>query len=359
MARPTLTPNVALMAAQDLPEVAAEAEVPEWVHLAPAGQVHAFDGRGPYEIADPQAVIKASFARRGDLEIDVNHATFKSAPRGGEAPARGWIVAMEARPDGIWGRVRWTEEGRRMVASRAYRRISPVFEIDRATGRRVLSILNASLTNRNNLRGLAALNSEEDGAMPLKERLAELFGLTADASEDAIFDAAAALLETREKAQGAAALQAEIEDVRAALGVTEDGDLLAAARRAGAGSDTVAALQAELADVAEELAQLREQGRRAAAECFIDGAIAEKRVGVSSQRDRLIAMHMENPGEVEALVRAMPRLDRSATAVLPPEPKDGSVALNAEQVQAARLLGLPIDLYRKQLEAERQNEGTV
>ncbi len=70
------------------------AEVPEWIQLTPAGRFETFDARGPYEVTDPQAVIEASFAARGEIEIDVNHASFTAAKAGGEAPARGWIVEM-------------------------------------------------------------------------------------------------------------------------------------------------------------------------------------------------------------------------------------------------------------------------
>jgi hypothetical protein len=39
--------TTALMFAQPLPEVAAGAPVPEWVHLLPVGLVSTDDGRGP------------------------------------------------------------------------------------------------------------------------------------------------------------------------------------------------------------------------------------------------------------------------------------------------------------------------
>ena len=44
------------------------------------------------------------------------------------APARGWIVELQGRQDGIWGKVEWTATGRDLVAGKAYRGISPVIE---------------------------------------------------------------------------------------------------------------------------------------------------------------------------------------------------------------------------------------
>ena len=76
---------------------------PAWVHLLPAGEIETIDRRGPYRIADAEKLIAAGFAATPRLPIDENHATDLAAPKGQPAPARGWITAMEAREDGIWG----------------------------------------------------------------------------------------------------------------------------------------------------------------------------------------------------------------------------------------------------------------
>ena len=116
--------NVALCAAVALPEDTEAA--PEWVHLLPAGEIQTGDGRGPYRVADAVALLAASLTEDDRLPIDENHATDLAAPEGRPAPARGWIVELQARADGIWGRVEWTREGKRLVLGRAYRGISPV-----------------------------------------------------------------------------------------------------------------------------------------------------------------------------------------------------------------------------------------
>ena len=46
---------------------------------------------------------------------------------------------------GLYGKVKWTDVGRRLVESRQYRFISPVFEVDEG---RPVRIINAALTNR-------------------------------------------------------------------------------------------------------------------------------------------------------------------------------------------------------------------
>ena len=65
--------------------------VPEWVHLVPAGTFSGTDGRGPYRLDDPAAVIAASMAA-GKLALDENHSTDLAGPNGQPAPARGWVV---------------------------------------------------------------------------------------------------------------------------------------------------------------------------------------------------------------------------------------------------------------------------
>jgi len=118
--------TTALMGALDLAARPDEGGAPEWVHLLPAGAVETVDRRGPYRVTDGEKLIAASFAQSPRLPIDENHATDLAAPKGQPAPARGWITALEARADGIWGKVEWTEAGRQLVEDRAYRGLSPV-----------------------------------------------------------------------------------------------------------------------------------------------------------------------------------------------------------------------------------------
>ncbi len=80
------------------------------VHLLPAaaGEITTHDGRGPYVVGDPTAIVEASFGDPRDaasgLIIDENHSTDLLASKGFEAPSRGRITAMEIRADGIWAR---------------------------------------------------------------------------------------------------------------------------------------------------------------------------------------------------------------------------------------------------------------
>lgn len=323
----------ALMAAQTLPDTPDGAEVPEWVHLVPSGDVFTHDGRGPYRVSDAQAVIEHSMSQRGDIEIDVNHASIKAAAIGGEAPARGWIVEMQAREDGIWGRVDWTDEGRQLVASKAYRRISPVFQLARKGSHEVIGIVNASLVNRQNLRGLVALNSEEQH-MSFLERLAKALGLEEGADE-------AAVLAKVNKMGGGGdteAAQSQISEIGVALGLEAGADgeaVLNAAQAAGSddGNEIIVALQSDLRTATAQIAELQTDRKRDAAESVVDGAIAELRAGVNAtSRDKFVSMHMSDPEGTEAIINGMPKLNQTGTTLEPPETAAAKSDLSADEI---------------------------
>ena len=324
------------MAALDLPLAG---EVPDWIHLLPTakGELRTFDGRGPYKLADAAAVIAASMAADprdgGSLLVDENHALELSAPKGGPSPSRGRIVEMQARADGIWGRVEWSESGRALLAERAYRGISPVIILD-AKGT-ILRIKNAALVNYPNLRGMTALNQEQ--SMTFMERLAQSLGLAAAASEDEIIAALPGV--------GGAALQSQIGEIAAALGVpgADHQAILTAAQSQRTGTSAeLTALQAELTQVSTaltsaqaELAGMRQDKLREKAEAFVDRAIAEARPGVKARRDWYIARHMEDTAGTEATILALPTFGPNAralplTAPQAQSPGNDLTALNAE-----------------------------
>lgn len=325
-------PTIALMSAQTLPIAQDEAAAPDWVHLLPAtsGAIQTGDKRGPYHVTDADQVIALSFSESDRLPIDENHATDLAAPKGHPSPARGWIVEMQAREDGIWGKVEWSEEGAALVSTRAYRALSPVITHDKA--KKVGRILRASLVNVPNLRGLVALNSQQQETdMDFLQRMAELLGLNAGASEE---DVTTALQTRLTENDTQTALQSQMGEVAVALGLdsgAEHSAIVSAAKASGDGdSEAIVALQAELAGVTTELNTLKEDGARSKAVAFVDGAIAARRVGVSPLRDKYIAMHMKDAAGTEELINAFPKLDGTHTTLEPPESQQ--ISLNAQEL---------------------------
>lgn len=145
-----------------------DGKLPDWVHLLPADTFTGSDGRGPYH-ADATVVVARFQARpkKQPLVVDFAHQTH-AKETGGAAPAAGWIMELQARSDGVWGRIEWTPGGRRALLDKEYRFLSPVFAHGKVGGT-VTQILGASLVNNPNLADLTPiLNSAQMDADEVK-----------------------------------------------------------------------------------------------------------------------------------------------------------------------------------------------
>lgn len=203
-------------------ELAAGADAaPEWVHLLPAGTFGGRDGRGPYRVADPAAVIAATQGLGMDLPLDRDHATDYAAP-GTPVPAAGWIKGLEWRDSGLWGRVDWTATAAGQVQAKEYRYLSPVF--DHAKDGTVLRVRRAALTNNPNL-FLTSLNSQEQASM--SEFLAQI---RAALGLDAAADGAAVVAH----ASGLMARVGQLDQVAVAVGLPAGADVAAITAQASA-----------------------------------------------------------------------------------------------------------------------------
>lgn len=357
---PAFTPRsdlIALAASAALPALGSDGSVPEWVQLLPVakGEVATFDGRGPYHVEDLGAIIQASMAWERGIPIDENHAT--DLRPGHEAPARGWITELQARDDGLWGRVEWTAAGRALVADKAYRGISPVLMVDPKDKRTVKLIPRASLVNVPNLRGLAALNTEETGLMEGMKKIAEKLGLGPDATLDQILAKIGGMSEESGEPAMQAALQSALTEIGTTVGLptgTPDAIVAAVKVKTGAGNDVVA-LQSQLTALQSELTTLKSAQTRAASEAYVDGEMKKGRTGITAaSREHLITLHMSQPDQAKAIIEAQPIVAPSTVipAITPPTDKDGNVQLNAEQLQAIELLGVKPDAFKKTLAEE-------
>ena len=168
------------------------AAAPEWIELLPAGVFYGRDGRGPFRLDDPAAVIDSTTAMQmnAGLPIDYDHATDFGAPEGRPAPAAGWIRELEVRDGAVWGRVEWTARAANSIVAREYRYVSPVFQFDPRDGS-VTRLLRAGLTNNPNLHLTAiaasrtatkASNARDERMEFPTEELRELLNLEGDAT---------------------------------------------------------------------------------------------------------------------------------------------------------------------------------
>ena len=141
------------------------------IKISPAGQqVMGYDGR-VFNI-DASFVVANTKSPNVDILLDKDHY---------DGEAMGWfdINSLEARGDGIYASLEFTEVGKGLVDKKLYRYLSPAYEVNyRDNGvREVVRIASVGLVNRPNLLNKALNNKGEE--MPennseLAVKLAEL-----------------------------------------------------------------------------------------------------------------------------------------------------------------------------------------
>ena len=320
----------------------AAAGAPEWLHLLPAEKSFGgVDGRGPYVVEDREALVARFNAAGSKIPVDENHSIDLAGKSGHPSPARGWIVEMQARADGVWGRVEWTVEGRALVEGKAYGYLSPVLLHTAAKPYRVDRILRVALTNEPNLASLKSLHSQEEQTM--LEELRKALGLPETADEAAVL---AAVTSAHSANAEHVALMARVAE---AAGVPADagGDALVTAiqAKAAAGGDDadraqlvnqVKALQSQLTTLATTTAKDK-------AVTTIEAAIEAGKL-VPALREHMIARHMKNPADVESELALMPSLHAGGLGKRP-APKSGEPARTEEDDKILAMMGVDAAAY--------------
>ena len=146
----------------------AEGDSGAWIHMLPLG-TYQHQLYGEMEITHKRVNNFAANINRKvrgiDPDVDYEH---KRGPQGGKAA--GWIMRAEARPDGLWGFVEWTDDARKAIKKKEYRYFSPEFAdkwCDPKTGDCYDDVLaGGALTNRPFLKDLVPINLSEFFALP-------------------------------------------------------------------------------------------------------------------------------------------------------------------------------------------------
>lgn len=190
-------------------DVSVNPEPQQWVRLIPMGVFKARDSRPPWvlnDLAHAEAVVAASQAYAGgtDSVVDYDHQSERALEqRDTSAPASGWFKQFQARADGVYGLIEWTDKAFAALKAKEYRYISPVFTHVRhgADGApaRVVRLMRAGLTNNPALTDLAAVAATapkptKEPGMTLLERLLAAIGLPSATTEDQALAACATLV---------------------------------------------------------------------------------------------------------------------------------------------------------------------
>ena len=166
---------------------------PETIFVLPIG--HVVSSKGEFDVDDESyKAMKAQIAKRGvDLVVDYEHQTLK----GCEAPAAGWVKELKLEDGQIKAVVEWTPRGAQYLENKEYRYLSPVVNVRKADNK-AIGLHSLALTNTPAIEGMNPIvNSDnfEGGqhSMDIK-KLAELLGLSEDATEEQVVEALKACL---------------------------------------------------------------------------------------------------------------------------------------------------------------------
>jgi phage I-like protein len=269
--------------------------VPDWIHVLPAGTFRGADGRGPYVLRDPAAVIAASLDQNHTrIIVDENHSTDTGAKIGLPSPAMGRVLELQSRADGIWARVKWNKRGHANMTDDAYFGISPVF----ASGPdgTVTRIVRVSLTNDPNLT-LHHLHHRQETRMDL-DQLRSLLGLPATASAEDVAACIKKCMASMNMSMHAAQIvgldpgagpEAVIAGVRARV------------EGASAHAAQVTALQAQVNALTQANAQRD-------AEIAVDQAARDGSIISDELRGELISLHTSNPDMAKKIIAGLTKI---------------------------------------------------
>jgi phage I-like protein len=313
--------------------IAAPEALPQWVELLPLGEFQGRDGRGPFRVNDPEAVIAATRELRMEagIPIDYDHAIDFGAPTGLPAPAAGWIRELSVRSGSIWGRVQWTEHGAQAIRMREYRYLSPVFQFSRDG--EVVRILRAGLTNNPNLY-LTAISAAEHEGIDMQELLGQLrdiLGLDDSADVDRILARVRELTDT------------------ASAAASDDSD--SASGSDGGASDPNPAqfvAMAQFQRALTELNQLRAERGRERAERSVDEALRAGKL-IPAQREWAISYCQADFKGFNEFVARQPAMlaagESLAGEAAARRPK--AELLTSSEIAICNQLGVPPDTFLK------------
>lgn len=323
-------------------------EVSGLIQLLPAGWVET-ETKGRF-LVDQEAVqaIVAAFAESGrQLVIDYEHQSLT----GQEAPAAGWITALEDRgPEGLWARVEWTERARQYLSHREYRYLSPVVLV-RQSDKRAVALHSVALTNTPEIRRLLPLVAKTAiGHQPtvithkedrMRKDLIELLKLKAEATDEDILSALAARLTPHVPQEIAEALSLE-----AGASVSEAVATIHALKQSSAQqtaqSEQLTALQAELTALKQQLAA--READEAVAQALKDGKLTP------AQAEWAKTYALRDPAGFALFAAKAPVVVPLGT-VTTPLTQSLSAGLDDTQRSLNRMLGISDETFQKYAEA--------
>jgi phage I-like protein len=189
-----------------------------WYQIEAKGE-HPNRRAGVIQVIDEaacRAIVKQFNAEAAEPDFAgmlIDHEHFKHEADK-ETVAYGWLERLQARADGIYGQIRWSETGRKAVDGGDYRFFSTEYDAgeveilnagESPKRARPLRLDGLTLTNANNNKGQKPITNrgvEAAEKEPQMKSVCTLLGLTADASEEAVQAEVARLLNRVKELEG-------------------------------------------------------------------------------------------------------------------------------------------------------------
>lgn len=328
------------------------------VPVFPAGVTTGRDGRGPYALSNPDAVIAASTSTV-DIAIDREHA-MDVLPAGTSVPAAGWIKELHNIEGAIWAKVEWTEAAKAQLDSKEFRYLSPTFMHSKTKPHEISRIIGLSLVNRPNFEMKAVASEDDDNLLnqPTTEKetlemnklllaLASVMALASTATEDEILTTAAA------KVGELNVLQKDFASVKTALKADDKADNAAVIATASqlvtakstASIDYTKYVPIEMYEAAaNKLAATEKSTASEKSTAAVEKAIADGKIP-PAQKDWAMSMASQDLEKFNSFVGGMPVIvsDKSEIKTEAAK-KDGQ--LDDEEKAICKQLGLTEEQYK-------------
>ena len=154
----------------------------EWLQLSPYGDFSHARGLQRVDRAAAETMIAQfnSFRGRlgrlfGGVPFYAGHPDLPNASELADRKAYGWIMQLEAREDGLFGQVKWSEAGIDLLRNAHYKYLSPYWEareIEGENGKRVFrpsALVSVGLTNQPNIPVRPLANEQTQNPNPPPE----------------------------------------------------------------------------------------------------------------------------------------------------------------------------------------------
>ena len=318
---------------------------PETIFVLPIG--HVVSSKGEFDVDDESyKAMKAQIAKRGvDLVVDYEHQTLK----GCEAPAAGWVKELKLEDGQIKAVVEWTPRGARYLENKEYRYLSPVVNVRKADNKAV-GLHSLALTNTPAIEGMNPIvNSDnfEGGqhSMDIK-KLAELLGLSEDATEEQVVEALKACL-----AENRSLKETEKQPPENVVANKAVCELLGL--KAGAAAEDVTAKIMELksgtvdgVNLAEELKALKQQNAEREANDAVILALKAGKI-TPAQKEWAKSYALSDPKGFGSFVEKAPQIVPMDKIELDDVKALKSDALDADTLLVCKQLGISPDDVKK------------